>query len=533
MSQPEWIGDSSDALGIIRVSSHRQREGISHEAQEKEIREYADFNRLKLLDVTKLTESAKDSDDRKKFTAAMQRAVANGVRHILFYMYDREARNLIDTERNEKLVKAGLIVIHYVRERKVLHQHSSDTDFFVRDISAVTNKHYSRNLSTKINDAMRKKAEEGWYPSNRVPLGYALVRTKNDHGQELKRGTAFVVRNPDERRVKWVTMEFELRAQGVSYPKIRDQVAASGLLTPEEIQHYGHSAIEYRIKSPFYEGYFYWQGQRYKGKHELIIPPSLLLAARQSRGELKTLRSDAQHGVFGGGWMRCADPSCGCLITYDPKVRQYRSGKTVTFHYYRCANGKRVHTKRIYVAEDALWGQFSDLVEQVDLDPQTAKLIAGELNRTERSLAAASAQKIDGIRASLNALNEREDRAYEDMLARTLDPEAFRRQRDRIRSDRTRLSAELEAAKARVSGKSLETISSIFELAINAKSLFLSRSPREKREFLDLILSNPRLNGSTVEYHLRNPWRYIMRVRGVNKMVVPNVSLSDLIDELA
>src|SRR6478609_9512454 len=135
----DWRLGNDRALAILRVSSQRQKDGISHDTQEAEIKQYCSRHGLQLEETHRIVESAKDSADRKKFKAAIDSALTNDLRHILFYMYDRETRNLSDNERNEKLVKSGLIVIHYVRENKVLHKDSPDSEFFIRDVQAAAN----------------------------------------------------------------------------------------------------------------------------------------------------------------------------------------------------------------------------------------------------------------------------------------------------------------------------------------------------------------------------------------------------------
>lgn len=102
-------------------------------------------------------------------------------------MLDRETRNLKDLEENEDLIRSGVFAIHYVRENLILDQNSSDSDFFMRDINGTMSKHAIRNLKTKVIDAMVRKAELGWYPSNNIPLGY-MNTNKNEFGQKVRRG---------------------------------------------------------------------------------------------------------------------------------------------------------------------------------------------------------------------------------------------------------------------------------------------------------------------------------------------------------
>ena len=53
---------------------------------------------------------------------------------------------------------------------------------------------------------------------------------------------------------------------------------------------------------------------------------------------------------------------------------------------------------------------------------------------------------------------------------------------------------------------SMETAKTILELATNAESLWKMASPQERKEFLEQLLSNPVLNGTTVEYQIRKPF---------------------------
>ncbi len=111
---------NQSAIAILRVSSTRQGDNISHDTQGSEVAKYCKENGLELTEVRRIVESAKRSVDRKKYRAAIEYALSNGIKHLLFYMKDRETRNLTDNEFNEDLVRSGKIVIHYVHDRKVI-----------------------------------------------------------------------------------------------------------------------------------------------------------------------------------------------------------------------------------------------------------------------------------------------------------------------------------------------------------------------------------------------------------------------------
>src|ERR1035437_2364494 len=107
-----WMGSNHTGVAIIRVSTQRQKDN-SPEVQEQIIRTYANQHGIEIRRVERIIESAKDALERVKFRAAIDRAVLEKVRHIVFYMTDRECRNYTDLEINVRLIKQDSIVLHY------------------------------------------------------------------------------------------------------------------------------------------------------------------------------------------------------------------------------------------------------------------------------------------------------------------------------------------------------------------------------------------------------------------------------------
>jgi len=497
-------GENKKAMAIVRVSSARQKDNISHDTQESEIRRYCEENRLEVVAVERLVESAKNFEKRRDFSRAIETSLSQKIRHVVFYMFDRETRNLTDNESNEKLVREGKIVLHYVRDRKSLSHDSPDTDFFMRDIQAVTNKQYSRSLSTKVRDALEKKAQNGWYPANHLPMGYIHERQPQ--------GTV-VVAETNPRKIAQVTREFELRASGVSYREIRRRIVSEGFIPPEKIASYSVSTIEKRLKSPFYRGSFEWRGRIYPGKHPRIVPESLTNAVDENHGKRRARRLSVElHGIFSGGWLKCGDPECGCLVVYDPKRKTAkRSGVTTLYHYYHCTNGKRVHTTLAgaNVREEKIWDALGVAVESIAITESMADQIATALNQLEVKAKGRTRDEIARYQEALKQLEGREDRFYDDYVAGILDETGYRRNVQRVRDERQRFTTLLERSQLQLQTATLETAKSILELATTAKTLWSRRSPWERRDFLDQILSNPVLDGANVRYELRKPFRVL------------------------
>lgn len=508
-----WLGKTSAAVAFLRVSSARQKDNTSHETQETEIRRYCDELGLELRRVVKIVESAANSERRQAYTAAQDEALAAGCRHFMFYMSDRETRNLTDNERNEQLVRSGLVVLHYVRDRQVVHEHSSESDFFMRDMFAVQNKQYIRVLRTKVMDAQKTKAQHGWFPLNRLPLGYAHERRKDDSGRELRRGT-IIVPDPDRRRVEQAVREFELRAAGASLREVRRQVIAEGFIPADKVAGYYLSGIEQRLKSRFYAGYFTYRGIEYEGRHELIIPPTLYAAVQRTFTDPKPRRQSG--GVFGGGWLTCADPRCGCVVTYDPKTKTLKgTGKPHRFEYYRCSNGRRVHDRAVYVSEQTIWDQLGAAFDDFTLSEARAKEIAAMMDAMTGQAKALNRAQARAHQDALSALEAEEDRVYGDLRAGVLDDDAYKRHLARIREQRAdynRKLADLQGATTEAFGR---TASWIIELAMSARSLWEGRNPSERKAMLETVLSNQTLEGKTIRYDLQKPFAALAKIQKI------------------
>jgi hypothetical protein len=127
---------------------------------------------------------------------------------------------------------------------------------------------------------------------------------------------------------------------------------------------------------------------------------------------------------------------------------------------------------------------------------------------------AATKREAASYNDALKELEDKEDEAYRDYKKGVLDEKGYRRQIERVRSDRRYYSRQLEDANVAINNACMENAKTVIELATNAKSLWLSRSVRERREFLSDILSNQVLEGATVRFKIKKPFDTLARMKG-------------------
>ncbi|MFN9066550.1 MAG: hypothetical protein ACK5V3_04930, partial [Bdellovibrionales bacterium] len=185
-------------------------------------------------------------------------------------------------------------------------------------------------------------------------------------------------------------------------------------------------------------------------------------------------------------------------MIYDPKTKKIKSsGETKTYHYYHCTNGKNVHEKFENIQAEKIWEQFGGLMEKISISEEFAIDIADALNKTEKKAHRVVELQIAEFNDKLKELDSRKDSLVDLMLSQQIEKELFDQQLKRINSNRDSLVEQLEAHQKSLTSALIETAKTVLELATSAKSLWISKSAQERREFLDLILSNPILDGLT------------------------------------
>ncbi len=285
-------------------------------------------------------------------------------------------------------------------------------------------------------------------------------------------------------------------------------------LTQKQALKYNIATIDGRLKNPFYRGQFLWREELYQGKHPVFIPADLIKAVEKTFGKKASaiVREESEHNILMGGWLKC---SCGCNIVYDPKTKKIlKTGEQKTYHYLHCTNGKEAHLgqKGLITTSDKVWSQLGSVMDKISISEEFAQDIADALNK----LNSKTKNVIHVQQAELNdkckELERHEDQLTDYLLGGTIDKDAYNGQLKRIRGNREDLLGQLEQLRLSLQDTFMESVKSILELATSAKSLWIQKSPQERKEFLNMILSNPILEGVNVRYELKKPFAVLVKM---------------------
>jgi len=487
-----------DCVIINRVSDRKQKEGYSLDAQDRLSTAYAKEHGFNVIKKYTFQETASKHTQRKMFQEMLSFVESYPEKKTLALIAeksDRLGRNHTDKEIIQKLYLLGRIEVHFYKDRTVFTKSSTATDIFIDDIMTSVGKYAALNIARESIKGMQEKCEQGWYPA-KAPLGYQNIIDSEATGSKKRK-----ILVPDPRTRSLVHRIYELRSNNQSYQAIWLKCIEEGLVPQGVLK--AQSCVEKVLKNPFYGGRFFWRGKWYDGKHEVIIPRHIFEKVQTTFNEYGTPWRH-KRALF-SNWLKC---NCGCKVTFDPKKTIIKkTGEHKEHLYYRCANGKHTHDKLVYVKEESMLGDLSKAVSEITITDNLAKDISNALNETHRRVTEARKREIAGYQAALTALENKEDEIYDDFRRSLLDEGGYKRQIERVREERRRMTDLMATAQGMIDDAYLETAKKILELAKMAKPLWDMRTKEQKRDFLERILSNRVLDGVTVRYELKKPFQ--------------------------
>lgn len=441
---------------------------LSLDSQEAELRSIADKLQLKVVEVVKESMSAK-SDGRPLFNQALELVAKGRADAILCWKLDRLARNFIDGGKVIDMLQRG--VIKEVRTYEGVH-YPHDNVLMMAMQFGMANQ-YVRDLSENVKRGNRAKLQRGEWP-NHAPFGYL-----ND------RITKTIVVDPV--RSEYIPKIFKLYISG-SYGcnNISDLLYKEGLRTPSGKKVF-KSQIHRILSSIFYTGLMEREGKYYQGKHQPLISKEIFDKAQDMLNN--RTRPRPQRLFFPlRGFLSCEN--CGCAFTSSLKKGH---------HYYYCTNGKqKCNEHKTYMRETYLYDIISDLLGNIGFSERKIELMyqaAKERSEAENSY---SIKALQDKRAHLESLKTKESRLLDAFLAEQVTKELYDQKILELQNERVSTLQRIKDLETEQSGFTLEPIKNLFLQANKAQKEFLEGDDQEKREVLEKLLWNLSLKSKSV-----------------------------------
>jgi len=294
-------------FGYIRVSSQKQGEGVSLEAQKDAIAEFASRENLNIIRWFEEKETAAKSG-RPQFNQMIRELKRGRAAGLIIHRIDRSARNFRDWGAIGELSDAG-VDVHFATESLDFRSRGGR---LVADIQMAVAADYCRNLSIEARKGINGRLKQGFYPFY-APLGYL-----NQGGGKVKA--------LDPHRAPLIKKLFELYLTGEhSIRSLHLEMVARGLTTRGG-KPVSRRTVENILQNRFYCGFTQngRTGEIFQGNHEPLISVAdveRIEAIKQGRYTKKKTKHDhLLRKLF-----RCG--KCGSLLTPERQKGHV---------YYRC-----------------------------------------------------------------------------------------------------------------------------------------------------------------------------------------------------
>lgn len=484
------------AVIIARVSTEEQKEaGNSLPAQIARQKKYCQSKEFPIMKEISFDESAyktkrNDFDDILDYILSQKEKIA-----VCFDKVDRLSRNIFD-KRVSMLYEKALrdeIELHFVSDGQVINSRLSAVEKFNFSISLGLAKYYSDAISDNVKRAIEGKLRKGEWPGM-ATIGYKNIDLPNDKKD-------IVV---DDFYSKVVQKVFEwYETKSFSMNLIKDK------LKKDFGVNWSKGMIDKVLKNPFYYGEMIWKGKKYPHRYPPLITKALFDSVQQVKAGFnkKKFKYAGKPYVY-RGMIRCA--YCGLSITPEMKKGHV---------YYHCTQYNGKHGAE-WVREEVITEQLGDIFKRIQIPEDV-------LQKTVETLSSVHIDKMDFQNKQFKELNsERElttkmiDNLYLDKLKGRITDNEYDRYYQSLREKVSDLDTRL-ALLQEAEDNYYITAKYLLELVNRAYDLFLSSELEERRQLVNLVLQNLKLDNKKLVYVAQKPFDTLLNCSD-NKLWLPH-----------
>ncbi len=525
-----FVPNSFDAIAFGRVSTKKQQDqGNSDLAQLESIEEYAKKEKLNIVQVWDVAETASKNNKRTKFHEMLAFVRANeNVRHIIFSHQSRANRNRESARDLEALLNLG-ITIHFSRERRKLTCKSDIEDLLLWDVNNILNEKFIRDHTKNVMDGMVKRIEMGLFPC-KAPYGY-----KNFRGEDQLSVFKF-----DPNCAPYAKRAFELFATGnFSEPALKKQLDNE---FPEVKKKPNPKFFGKLLRNPFYYGDFWYDGMTYRGNpkyHPALVSFTLWSKVQDvlnNPGRSKQKVITLSHPYI--GLVKCGgkiiddqgnetDVDCNCSVTAEEKRKKLANGDIKRFYYYRCSNTSKACSQRnigflrsnsrstisynISEIEDLFLAVFQPL----NFTPEVAEWMQNVLRAQHKEKSRDHLKRLSALQARFTTLENFINRSYEDKLDGSITEDLWREKNNDWLKEREAVKVQIDLISADKDDY-IEKGVLLIELVQRTEMIYKNGTPEVKRKLIDAVSSNHRLRNGSIEFNYKKPFDILAKTQKVN-----------------
>jgi DNA invertase Pin-like site-specific DNA recombinase len=339
-------------VGYARVSSRQQKDtGLSLDAQSDYLQNWVKDNGFDIVKIFKVQESASKAE-RPYLFECFKYCVDNGIKDILITDSDRWTRSRELDIRAQKFIKENSLLVHIVKERKIIGKHGTAAEKFAHNVKTDTDEFIADIIGEKSQAGLAQRLSKNHYPGV-APIGYENIGKSKMSG-------AKIIPSADFEKVK----TFLLRFNKGGYSLVDMERFAKNIgLKSKSGKELLRPSINWMLKNPFYYGEFKYtlSGQETK-TYQNETPGFIVMISRKQYKKNQIILKAQRVNLSdkrGNPWKYKNFIECGKC------GRTFLAEKTTIKYKHKKLNkktGKKIPTGKItthnYVQYHCSWGFY-------------------------------------------------------------------------------------------------------------------------------------------------------------------------------
>ena len=475
-------------VALARVSSREQeREGFSLEVQEDALKKYAENNNGTIVKLFKVAETASKRDERKTFKEMIAYVKKHSLETdgLLFYKVDRAARNLFDYVELERLESEYHVPFISISQQT----DDNPAGRMMRRTLANMASFFTEQMAVDISQGINRRVQEGLFPG-KAPYGFSNIRVDGRRLIETNETEAANVRRM-----------FHLYAYGnCTLEGVVKQFKKEGTIYREGIPKWSRTSVHNMLNDRAYIGEIRYRENWYPGKHEILIDRATWDRVQALLGN----RQQVTHTLtFAGDLIECG--FCGHKITGELKVKQTKSGPR-DYIYYRCTKYNQSGHPRTRIKEVDFDNQVLAFFDKIRIEDESIRdwfwaVLASKTKDTQAETRAMQSE----LQRQSTLLADQKDRLLNLRIDDQIDDNTFAQKNTQLRDRHASIILQLEALN-RSRDENAELATRVFELSQTLRMKWLTAEYAEKRQILDIVWLNCRLDDVTLVPTIRKPF---------------------------
>lgn len=431
------------AVIYLRVSSVGQitgadADGLSIKAQREAcLKQARTLNATVIEEYVDKAESARSSR-RPKLQAMLADLKTTPADYVIVHKLDRLARNRgDDVAINMAIREANASLISCTENID-----ETPSGMLMHGMLASFAEFYSMNLASEIKKGVDQKLKAGGTPKS-APLGYLNVRETTDDGREIRTIGLDPERAP---HLKWAFEQYA--GGGETLKSIQMQLDERGLRTrptpkrPSKVV--STSGVQYFLRNKYYVGTITWKGVEYDGAHPHLIDQTTF-------DRVQHILDSNRHGDSGSrvwkhkhylrGMLTCG--KCGSGMGFTKA-----QGRNAKYDYFFCLG--RVNRdngcKQKYVSAELIERTVEQEYSKISINRRSLQQLADLIRKGFQLIQATDTEQAELQKRRIVKIDRQAAKLLELHYYDTIDPELFRSEQNRLRSEKHQAQAQLEAA---------------------------------------------------------------------------------------